>query len=311
MTTARPPADKVVSRRHVLGALTLGTALVACSAGPGTSDGTTASPSGRDGAVASGGDLPRPRRSAYGDDPSQYAELILPAGDPRGTVVMLHGGFWRAAYGADLQVPTAIDLAGRGWAVWNLEYRRVGSGGGWPQTFNDVAAGVDHLRAVADSSSLDLSRVVAVGHSAGGHLATWLAGRPRLPASAPGADPAVTVAGVVSLAGVVELTRAAEASVGGTAVLDLMGGLPRGGLEHRYSLADPRGQLPLGVPVRCVHDRADAQVPFWQSEDYVRAAQAAGDDARLVEVPGDHFSLIDPTTPAWAAAREQVEQLAG
>ena len=119
----------------------------------------------------------------YGSDPAQFGELWLPDGGQLGTVVVLHGGFWQAAYDLSLGRPLAADLAARGYAAWNLEYRRVGGGGGWPATFEDVAAGIDLLAALP----VETSRVVAVGHSAGGHLGVWAAGRAGLPDGAPGA----------------------------------------------------------------------------------------------------------------------------
>lgn len=264
-------------------------------------------------AVAAGGallgcgpDLPdRPKdadfeKIPYGSDESQYGELYLPSGTRRaGTIVVIHGGLWRAEYGADLGGAISNDLARRGWATWNLEYRRVGNGGGWPQTFTDVAAGVDHLRKIPGERRLDLSKVVVVGHSAGGHLAAWLAGRSKLTNGAPGTDPDVRVSGVVSQAGLVALTDAAEKGIGASAVPDLMGDLPNE-VDARYAIGDPLRQLPIGVPVRCVHSRSDQTVPFEQSSRYVQAARAAGDDARLIEVPGDHFALIDPESPDWA-----------
>src|SRR5438128_11681154 len=100
-----------------------------------------------------------------------------------------------------------LDLAAHGLAAWNLEYRRVGAGGGWPETFTDVAAGTD---ALSDLELLDSERVVAVGHSAGGHLAFWLAARPTLPADAPGAAPRVRIRAAVSQAGVLDLLLAAR-----------------------------------------------------------------------------------------------------
>src|ERR1700677_1310495 len=118
----------------------------------------------------------------YGAEPEQFGELWLPAAPATGTVVVVHGGFWRARYDLSLGRPLAADLAARGYAAWNLEYRRSGGGGGWPTTFEDVAAGIDLLAALP----VETSRVVAVGHSAGGHLGVWAAGRAGLPAGAPG-----------------------------------------------------------------------------------------------------------------------------
>ena len=233
----------------------------------------------------------------YGDDPAQFGELWLPDGPAAGTVVVIHGGFWRARYDLALGRPLAADLAARGYAAWNLEYRRAGAGGGWPATFADVAAGIDLLAKLP----VDSARVVAVGHSAGGHLAAWAAGRGKLPPGAPGAGPAVAVTGVISQAGVLALADCARERVGGTAAPDLMGGGP-GELAEEYRLADPIAAVPVPAPVVCLHSRADEAVPYSYSERYVAAATAAGGDARLIELAGDHFTLIDPASADWAAA---------
>lgn len=248
--------------------------------------------------------VPAPQRLAYGDDPSQVGDLHLPAGG--GTVpvvVVVHGGYWRAQYGLELGTPLAADLANRGVAAWNVEYRRVGDGGGWPATLADVAAAVDALAgpvAAAAPGRLDLADVRAVGHSAGGHLATWAASRHRLPAGAPGADPAVRLTRVVSQAGVLDLVAADRDGLGGGATAALLGG-SAAAVPERYALASPVALLPSGVPVTCVHGDADSTVPLGQSRAYVDAARAAGDACELVVVPGaDHFAVIDPATPAWA-----------
>lgn len=238
----------------------------------------------------------QPARYSYGQHPAQFGELWLPGETAIGTAVIVHGGFWRARYDLSLGRPLAADLAGRGYAVWNLEYRRVGAGGGWPATFEDIAAGIDLL---ADLP-VDIARVVAIGHSAGGHLAAWAAGRARLAPGAPGAEPRVVPAAVVSQAGVLALADCASEAVGGTAAPDLMGGGPRD-LPERYRLADPMAALPLTAPVLCVHSRADENVPYRYSERYVEAATAAGGAATLHETSGDHFTLIDPASPDWRA----------
>lgn len=234
-------------------------------------------------------------RHPYGTHPAQFGELSLPDGPRRpGTVLIIHGGFWRAAWDLALGRPLADDLASRGYVVWNLEYRRVGDGGGWPTTFEDVAAGIDLL---ADLD-VDTSHVVAVGHSAGGHLAAWAATREKLPAGAPGAAPRVAMTGVVAQAGVLDLVACAEQMLDDSAAAALMGGMPA---EHpdRYRLADPMAAIPVAAPVLCVHSRADDRVPFQMSVDYAAAAAQAGGRATLQETAGDHFTLIDPTSPDW------------
>lgn len=247
----------------------------------------------------------------YGEAGPQVGELLVPEGDgPHPVVVLVHGGFWRAGYDRSLMAPLAADLVRRGWAAWNVEYRRVGeAGGGWPGTFDDVAAAVDHLAVLAEAGApLDLERVVAVGHSAGGHLALWLAGRPRLTAGDPGGDPEVVVAAAVSQAGVADLVAAAERRVGGRAVPDLLGGGPDD-VPARYAACSPAALVPLGVPTLCVHGTADDLVPIDQSERWVAAATAAGDDAELVAFAGGHFEVLDPAHESWRAVVERLDGL--
>ncbi len=246
-----------------------------------------------------------PQRVVYGPDPSQFGELSRPRRPTAtGTIVIVHGGFWRAQYGLDLGRPLATDLVAHGYTCWNIEYRRVGNGGGWPATLDDVAAAIDRLAAL----DVDTSSVVAIGHSAGGHLVTWAAGRGGLPAGAPGAEPTVAVTGVVAQAGVLDLGVAQRTGVGGTAVSDLLGG-PPAAVPDRYRVADPIGQVPLRAPVLCVHASADDTVPIAQSTAYVAAAQAKGGAATLHRVPGDHYTLIDPAEPAWRVVRDALPAL--
>lgn len=237
----------------------------------------------------------------YGTDPSQFAELTRPTGTSRGVVVIIHGGFWLAQYDLSLGRPLAVALAAQGWTAYNIEYRRVGNGGGWPGTLDDVAAAID---ALADVDGLDTTKVVTLGHSAGGHLAVWAAGRTRLTGS-PWAEPVVPVTAAISQAGVLDLTAATAENLGGGAVQRFMGGT----VDDRYVLADPTAQIPLDVPVRCVHGTSDGNVPLSQSTDYVERARAAGADAEVLEVEGDHFVVIDPSSMAWARTLEILETL--
>jgi len=247
----------------------------------------------------------QPEKISYGRERVRFGELPRPPeGRPAGTIVIIHGGFWRAQYDLSLGRPLAADLAEHGFTCWNLEYRRVGAGGGWPTTLADVAAGIDHLAEL----DVDSSRVVAVGHSAGGQLAVWAAGRAKLPPAAPGAGPLVGLTGVVSQAGVLDLVTAARTQAGAGAVHAFLGGGPDE-FPDRYRLADPIQQVPIDAPVLCLHSRADDNVRFAQSEAYVRAATAAGGHARLDETTGDHFTLIDPASPDWAAARAALPAL--
>jgi acetyl esterase/lipase len=209
-------------------------------------------------------------------------------------------------YGSDLLDRPAADLAQRGWAVWNIEYRRLERGGGYPTTLEDVAAAIDYLDAV---EGVDTDRVVAVGHSAGGHLAAWAASRNTLASGAPGAGPAVEVGGVVSLAGVLDLASAARQKIGNGAAIHLMGGTPDE-VPERYLVADPLAHVPIRAAVHCVHARPDDRVPFAQSVTYVEAARAASQVAALHEVPGDHFSVIEVSSAAWPTVVEAIEALA-
>ncbi|GAA2126643.1 alpha/beta hydrolase [Nocardioides bigeumensis] len=233
-------------------------------------------------------DVPGSETITYGDDPSQLVQLTRPDSNSRGVVVVVHGGFWKAAYGAELGAPLAADLAARGWTTLNVEYRRVGNGGGVPETLDDVAAAIDVLR----SADVDLTRVVTLGHSAGGHLATWAAARTRFDRWSGG----VPVTAVISQAGVLDLEAAYDAGLGSGAVEAFVGSPP----GPAYDQVDPARQLPLDVPVWCVHGRDDDVVPLSQSADYVSRATAAGAQAELVEVEGDHFVVIDTGSDPWS-----------
>ena len=242
-------------------------------------------------------------RERYGEHPRQVGEWWLPPDAPDGplpTVVLVHGGFWRDGYDLTLEDAVAADLAGRGWQVWNVDYRP--SSEPWPATLTDVAAAYDHLRT---DERIDLRRTAVVGHSAGGHLALWLASRHRLPAGAPGAGDPLRPALVVAQAPVAALADAARLRLGDGAAQALLGGEPDE-VPERLAVADPVALLPTGVPTLCLHAEGDDRVPISSSEAYVAAA---GDDARLVRVPGGHFEHLDPASAAVHALRTALEQL--
>ncbi len=256
--------------------------------------------------------LARPRaaadlRIAYGPDALQFGELWLPRGAGRHPVIVLiHGGCWRADLpGTELMDYMAADLRDRGYAVWNLEYRRIGHpGGGYPGTFQDVAAGLDHLRAIAPRHRLDLRRVAVSGHSAGGHLALWAAARDRLPADSPlrVADP-LPIRGVVSLAGIADLEAYRQTgpdACGGPSTIDGLVGVQQPGGRDVFADTSPPALLPLGDRQVVISGALDPIVPPRFGEDYATAAAARGDPARSVVLEGaGHFELIDPTSAAW------------
>jgi len=256
--------------------------------------------------------MPRPtadHRIAYGPDPLQFGELRLPAGaGPHPVAIVLHGGCWLAEYDLGYISGLAAALADSGIATWSLEYRRVGDdGGGWPGTFLDVGRGADHLRSLADDFGLDLGRVVAVGHSAGGHLALWLAARPRLGPGDElrGPDP-LPIHGVVAIAGIADLAAYASPDGCGAAVAPLLGG-PPDEVPDRVRRVSPVELVPLGVPQRLVVGALDPFVPPDHVRGYAEAAAAAGDAVRVTVVPGaGHFEPTAPEREAFATVREAV-----
>lgn len=241
------------------------------------------------------GRLPPAPLVRYGEHPDQVANLHLPAGSPPfSVVVLLHGGFWRARWDRTLMTPLGVDLALHGYAAWNVEFRRVGGGGGWPLTLEDVRSAIAALASVPE---VDSTRVALVGHSSGGHLALTAA------------DSRVDVAGVFALAAIYDIERARELDA--TAVSDFLGGTAE---AERTSPAEasPRSLLPLGVRQVLVHGEADEVVPPAWCTEYADAARAAGDDVDLVLVPGvDHFDVIDPGHRAWRAVTDRLSAVFG
>jgi acetyl esterase/lipase len=244
---------------------------------------------------------PPDARLPYGRAPDQFGDLYVPAGaGPHPVVLLVHGGCWQARYGLEPLGPLCLALRAEGVAVWSLEYRRLGGGGGWPATLLDVAAGADALRRV--DAPLDLARVVAAGHSAGGQLALWLAARPRLARSSPlwTAAP-LPICGVLALAALADLAEAGRRGLCDGASAELLGGDPLA-LPERYAEASPAALLPLGVPTLHLVGAHDAIVPPDYLAVHVAAAQAAGDKTSLAVLPdAAHFEVVAPGTQAWPA----------
>jgi len=251
-------------------------------------------------------------RIFYGDDPQQFGELRLPAGQgPFPVAVIIHGGCWLSDYNLDHISPLAAALTGEGLATWSLEYRRIGDrGGGWPGTFIDAAAGLDHLRTLAHDYDLDPDRVVVVGHSAGGHLALWLSVRNKLDSSSAlySSNP-LPLTGVVSLAGIGDLELALKTEICGDSVSRLMGGPPEK-FPERYALGSPVKLLPAEIPQLLIQGLQDTVVPAESVRSYDTEARRCGQRVDLVLIPGvGHYELIIPGTPAWPEVRKAVLDL--
>ncbi|AXG79288.1 alpha/beta hydrolase [Streptomyces paludis] len=274
--------------------------------------------------------------AAYGEHPDQVIDFYAPRGDRDHDrvplVVILHGGAWRAPYDRAHVTPFAAFLARRGYAVANVEYRRgpgteepggeraaaAGAQGGgpvagrWPETFDDIAAAMDALPALAADAlpQADARRTVVTGHSAGGHLALWAAARHVLPPGSPWRlDGPPPLRGVVALAPIADLVRAAELGVCGGAIHQLLGGEEE--FKQRKEHADPAALLPTGIATAVVQGRTDLTVPYEVAEAFVDAAARAGEmvGLTLLEEVG-HFPLIDPAADACAVVAEEIAQLA-
>lgn len=260
--------------------------------------------------VAAQGAVTTAMRIPYGDDALQFGELRLPSGPgPHAVAVVIHGGCWFHLFGLDLMDAMSDALTAAGVATWNIEYRRVGDlGGGYPNTFTDVGIAVDTVRALAPTYNLDLGRVITVGHSAGGHLALWVAARHRLhpqdPLRVP--DP-LPLSAVVALAGIFDLAESITSTACGDLAAQLLQGMPEDAPE-RYAETSPSALVPLGVRQVLIHGTADKIVPLAVSQHYRDTARDAGDHrVSLKKVKNaDHFDMIDPTSPQWPQVFERI-----
>lgn len=240
---------------------------------------------------------PADARISYGAANPQFGDLRLPKGTaPHPVVVNIHGGFWRNKYDLAHAGHLCAALTARGLATWNLEYRRVGDdGGGWPGTFRDVVDGYRFIRQIAAKYNLDNSRVLVMGHSAGGHLALCLAGHEA------------SIRRVISLAGVVDLQRAWDRHLSNNAVVDFLGGPPDQVAEH-YQEADPM-RLNIRAEQWLVHGAVDDIVPPDFSRRYYEKKKAQGENVHLVEIEkAGHFGVIDPRSTAWTKIEEAVRE---
>lgn len=252
----------------------------------------------------------------YGNHASQFGVLRVP--DLAGklpVVITIHGGFWRSPYGMDELEKMAQDFTLRGYATWNIEYRRIGeAGGGWTGTFSDVVSAVNYLSQLSEQYPLDLSRVIILGHSAGGHLALWLAARGfESQADNLGESLLVPIRGVVSLAGVTDLRRMWEIHNEkgiDNHVAALVGGTPDE-VPDRYNRVSPIELLPSKIDQFLIHGDSDLHVPLEISVDYQRKAVEQGGNVQLKVLPGaDHFQIIDPSSSVWSAVTDAVKLLA-
>ncbi len=258
-------------------------------------------------------------RIPYGSGPSQFGDLWLPqSARLSGTIVFLHGGWWQSEYDLAYAGFLCDRLRRDGFTVWSLEYRRVGAtGGGWPTTFQDAAAGFDHLQALASVYPIDLKHVIAMGHSAGGHLAFWLAGRHHIDPThilyQP--QPKLFLQGVIALAGAVDLGLTIELAGDGEFAHDkgevesLMGGLPTE-YPARYRAGDPGELLPLGVHQVLIQGTSDQQIPPSLPDAWAKKARRLGDSVTVTIIPGaDHFDIVDPDHGEFEVVRTAVRQI--
>jgi acetyl esterase/lipase len=256
-------------------------------------------------------------RVHYGAGKFQFGDLWLPADSGKHPLlVFLHGGWWQSEYDLAYADDLCAALKAHGVAVWSIEYRRVGStGGGWPETFQDVAAGFDSVADLAKKLPLDLTRVGAMGHSAGGHLAFWLAGRQHIPEDSvlyPLHAPAVPLRGVIALAGAVSLRLTCDLAGYFTfahdkgEVYSLMGGSPTQ-FPERYHAGDPGDLVPLNVPQVLIQGTDDGQIPAQLPNRWADLARRQGDRVTITMIPGaGHFDVVDPKSKAWNAVSSAV-----
>lgn len=241
----------------------------------------------------------------YGTELFQEGDLYLPENKCPAVICLLHGGFWRMPYDRTQLSSMARDLASHGFAVWNIEYRRLGAeGGGWPGTFNDVIDAVNYLEQFTlRGIELDLEHVIIAGHSAGGHLALWCAAQNENSPS-PFSRLRIKLYAAAGLAAVVDLASSYETKDGDSAVSELLGGSPQE-IPGIYSLSSPMAMIPLNRRHLIMHGTLDDALPVESAREYARLARTAGDDVDFIEVPkAGHMDYLDIDSQAYALFRK-------
>ena len=252
-------------------------------------------------------------RMRYGSDPTQFGEVRFPSGKgPFPFLFVVHGGFWQSHYDLSHIGHLCAALTSKGIITCNVEYRRIGNpGGGWPGTFQDISLATRSIvQATSSDPRFDHARSGILGHSAGGHLALWLAGSHRIKKGSPlHTDRKQAITKAISLAAVSDLRMAWKHKLGHGIVTRLMGGTPDE-YPDRYDAASPIELLPTGVSQALVHGADDDTVPVSLSEAYVEKAEKLGDWPTLVKLDGvSHFELIDPESKAWPRVASVVMSL--
>lgn len=250
--------------------------------------------------------VPPDHRLSYGKHSEQFGELYLPKENgPHPTIILIHGGCWQAQYSLSTLAQLSKALTKLGYAVWNVEFRRLGNGGGFPTTFEDIALSADFLNTMAEKYTLDLSSLTAMGHSAGGHLALWLAGRHHLPRnSALFSDSAITIQRVISLAGIPDLVAGVEQNICRGACQDLVGGLPNE-VPEQYQQASPHYLLPLNIPHWHLVGALDPLVPASYIEPFIQKAKLQDNNVNFKVIPNiGHFEMVMPDTTSWKFIKE-------
>jgi acetyl esterase/lipase len=259
---------------------------------------------------------PADYRLSYGNDPHQFAELRLPSGrGPYPVAIILHGGCWLSSVATAKNTAALADaLRDEGIATWNVEYRAVDDkGGGWPGTFKDAASAADYLKKIASKYSLDLNHVVAIGHSAGGHLALWLAARHKLPStSILYSKHPLLLSGVITLGGIGDLQAFNAQTMnpcGADTISRLLGNAPEL-LTQRYQEASPVALLPLGVPQILIYGSDDVIVPASFGQAYAKTAEKSGDTVQLIIVNNaGHHEYVAPNSITWPAVKQSILSL--